>query len=236
MSTLLRQMMEDSPAGLWTLEEQSGTSFADATGHNLVGTGTGLTMAYGPIFGSTMYPRWDADADNVQIANNALLNPTTAITLETCYSDEAFPVSTERPLIHKAFTSHVAPYYQYNWTLYRPASGTTYQFSFYMANAGGLTNTAANLPLYTIGRHHAAVTWDGANVRYYLDGSQVDTDKPQAGAMVTYATPLRLGSYTNVAIGWRGQLGYSAVYGSALSAARIKAHYQAAIRSGVMVG
>jgi len=77
--------------------------------------------------------------------------------------------------------------------------------------------------------HHAAGTYDGANVRLYVDGAEV-TNQALAGGAVNSGggAKLRLGNYANSGAAFNGALDEMAIYATALSAVRVKAHYDAA--------
>jgi hypothetical protein len=79
--------------------------------------------------------------------------------------------------------------------------------------------------------HHVAVTWDGATIRQYIDGAQVD-ERPLAGALARQATGLGIGCRSVTAAGdsgagasFQGLLDEVAIYSRAWSAQEILSYY-----------
>jgi hypothetical protein len=80
--------------------------------------------------------------------------------------------------------------------------------------------------------NHVAATWDGATIRFYINGVAAGIASA-SGTLSTYTTPVDLGTYENLrgsgsSYFWGGTLDEVAVYATALSAARISSHYSAA--------
>jgi Concanavalin A-like lectin/glucanases superfamily len=78
--------------------------------------------------------------------------------------------------------------------------------------------------------HHVVGTYDGTNMRVYADGSLVGGPTAPTGGSVTIgSTLLTIGAAVGVSFFQTGSLDEVAVYTTALSAARITAHYNAGI-------
>lgn len=106
--------------------------------------------------------------------------------------------------------------------------------TFLLAIEGGnitgfLGNTAGNKitgPALVAGtRYHVAMTYDGANLKIYVNGGIVGT-QARTGSIGTSASALRIG-YAGLGR-YDGKVAGVALYNSALSAARVLAHAQAA--------
>lgn len=244
MSALLQQMKQDAPGVLYLLDEASGNA-KDYGSLGLDATPTGITYQYASLLGSPRM-RWDSDTDKVVSAAStaAAINPTNALTLVAFYRDEAWATGAERPLIHKAFTSHVAPFYEYNFTMYRQPGGN-YQPVLYVSIGGTLrdstTGTVTTIPGYAIGDHMAVAQWNGTagTMQFFIDGEPLAAAASITGGVgssTAYNTPVVIGNYGNVNQGWRGMIGPAGVYTSLLSADRIKSIWKTALRHGVMVG
>lgn len=79
--------------------------------------------------------------------------------------------------------------------------------------------------------HHLCLTWDGSNIRLYGDGALVAGPTALAGTIAASTASLAyLGGYTigpGTVAGAYGTYDEVAIYDTALSAARVLAHYQA---------
>lgn len=75
--------------------------------------------------------------------------------------------------------------------------------------------------------HHAVLTWDGTTMRCYLDGTQIGATA--LAALNTTSTTLAVGtqSQTGFPNPFTGTVDEVAVYGTALSAGRVLAHFNA---------
>ena len=92
-----------------------------------------------------------------------------------------------------------------------------------LTGTGQITSPSA---LTTGVAHHVAVTWNGTTLTLYLDGSSVGTSTP--GSLTIPSTPtFNIGANTAPGAFFTGQIDEPAFYGSALSAARITAHFNA---------
>ncbi len=78
--------------------------------------------------------------------------------------------------------------------------------------------------------YHVVGTYDGTTQRLYVNGAQVSSAALTGAASVT-TSGLRIGSWDGNGEFFSGTVDEPAVYGSALSAARVRAHYDAATTS-----
>lgn len=84
---------------------------------------------------------------------------------------------------------------------------------------GAIPNVNSSAALNDGNPHHIAVTYDGANLKMYVDGVLDDTEATSV-TIPTSVQDIQLGTMT-------GHLDEVAIYGTALSAARITAHFAA---------
>jgi hypothetical protein len=76
--------------------------------------------------------------------------------------------------------------------------------------------------------HHLAMTYDGTTLRLYVDGVERGTPSTAvSGALVTSNTPFHVASISGTDAGCDYRVDEAAYYHTALSAARIEAHYEA---------
>jgi hypothetical protein len=93
--------------------------------------------------------------------------------------------------------------------------------------AGGIVTITHTATLNNGAWHHVAVTYDGTNLVFYIDGAPVKTTAMSSPAGA--ATPIRIGCnwVGSPAAVWNGQIDEAAFYSTALSAAQIAAHVAA---------
>jgi RHS repeat-associated protein len=222
-------VLADNPAAFWRLNESStAAAAADSTGHGNNGSyGGGVSV------GTTSVPvttetdtaaTFNGSTGYVSAPNSSSLNPTAAITLEAWVKPSA---SVTQPIILKSFTSHNPPYYQYG--LFQNGSGIRMDLALggtqVSANSGGVSLTIGSW-------NYVVATWDGLTIRFYINGSAAGTASA-GGTLSSYATPVDLATYENLRTSgsfyfWGGGLDEVAIYSTALTAARISAHYSTA--------
>lgn len=221
--------MADNPAAYWRLGEASGTSAADettnantATYHNSPTLGVAGALADGNPAVSL-----DGNDDHASAPNTSTLNHGSALTLEAWVKPTAGAFGSPKPIVLKSFTSHTSPFYQYGLFLYD--DGSTKLIRFAIANGGAWAPVDKWGATWAYGTwNHVVGTWDGATARIYLNGTQVHSQS-RSGAIPSYSTALTIGCYENLpktsAYCFKGLVDEVAVYGSAISAARVQAHY-----------
>ena len=203
----------------WWRMEGNGLDAVGAN-HGALNGGVGFTNG---MVGQAL--NLDGVDDYLEVPNAPALNPTNQITVEAWYRapGSAWAGSGNDPIVDKAFSSHSWPYYQYHLGV--DAAGRAFSFS---VGAGGnycLASTANGA--WTYGNwYHLAGTYDGSQVRLYVNGVLAGTT-PASGLMTDYGTPLRIGRYVNASAYLRGVVDELSLYNRALSAAEILAIYQA---------
>jgi RHS repeat-associated protein len=233
-------VLADGPKGYWRLGESGGSSAADSSANG----GSGA-IAGGVVFsaGSVTPERdtamaFDGASATISVPSSAALNMITALTMETwVYMSSVPPVFTN--LIDKN-----------SYNQYRLGIDTTGapKASLQLTN-GSLNNYVDNCPggaapaALTMNRwHHIAYTFSGSagTVAMYVDGVQVcqstqtNNGNPLSAynTLVTSSAALVLGRDTAGTGYLNGRLDEVAVYGTALPAGRMLAHYQASIFGG----
>jgi len=212
----------DSPSIFWRLGESSGIAgAADASGNGHPGAYASTGVAYS--------------------VTGALVNDTnTAVTLDGVAgavqetSGAGAPVGSSARSLEvwfKTSTATAQPLFNYG------TSGLLSQFAVYLAGnqvqiKDGtdplLTFTAAS-SLADGAWHHLVVTYDGAtSIAVYVDGAAVSSAQATSGTLATVLdlTGLEVGR-DNAAGFFNGTLDEAAIYSSALSAAKVSAHFAA---------
>jgi hypothetical protein len=214
VSAYAAAVTEDSPVGYWRLGESSGPTAVDETASN-DGTYTG-----GPVLGQSGAIADDPDTavlfdgtdDCVVVDDDPALDVGDTFTLEAWIKRGS--IGGEQAILSKG-----------------PGS-----FLFWFVDTGTLRLTRQDVAHVvdstaaitdTDTWHHVAATKDGSTVLLYIDGVDV-TGSVTDSTMVDTAHPLNIARRSNTEnIEFPGLIDEVAVYDSALSGARIAAHYAA---------
>jgi hypothetical protein len=210
-------VMADSPRGYWRLGEASGLVAADQTSNSIAGSYlNGVALGrQGAVGGDPNTAiALDGTNDTVRVPNAAALNSSGAMSLEAWIRPSPLP-ATSATLARKEGQYLV----RLTW------NGAV---TFRLWKGSGLTEVTT--PAGAIGGgswSHLAVTWDGATMRVYVGGTLRASGPLAAPANVT-TQDLYLGSSYNSYDYLAAAVDEVAVYGAALPAARVQAHYAAA--------
>lgn len=117
--------------------------------------------------------------------------------------------------------------------------GSTGRFSFQIGLEGGASPVGFSAQSFGFGSfHHLALTWDGSNLRGYVDGN-LETELAVGPATIEYSSaPVSIGGHSNVNGGVRGfdgQIDEVGIYDRALSAAEIAALFHAGTGSSSVI-
>jgi len=201
---------DDGAAGLiaaYGFNEASGTTVTDSSGNNLTGTISGATRTTVSRSGQAL--SFDGVNDWVTVNDAAVLD-VTRVTIEawvrpTTLSGWRSVVMKESPtgLAYALYAYDNAP---------RPAG---------YVSIGGidrevLGTAAPALNAWT----HLAITYDGANMRIYVNGVQA-ASRAQTGNIAVTASPLRIGGNGPWGEYFAGQIDDVRIYNRALTAAEI---------------
>ncbi len=198
----------------------------------LVTNGPSNSPGAGNNGGSALFPS-TATASLVNIATGGsaqppILQPTAAITVEGWHRPNVCTTGSVKQVL-ACYGTDASSLAAYN--LYHSGSTASNHVFAFSINIGGTLKTAtASLPALVVGTtYHAAGTYDGVNVRIYVNGVLQGTTAA-TGAIAYNA----LGGY-GLALGndpsltdanLQGYLDETAIYNYALSATRIAYHYR----------
>jgi hypothetical protein len=199
------------PPGLvaaFGFDEASGTTALDASGNGNVGQISGATRVPGGRFGGGL--SFNGTSNLVSVADAATLDLTNGITLEAWVQPTA--VSGWQTAILKEGTSGLAYALYANENPVGPAG--------YVSISGDKSVTGAGtLPLNAWS--HIAMTYDGANMRLYLNGVQAGV-RAQTGSTAVTTGMLRIGGNAVWGEYFAGLIDEVRVYNRALTAAEVQ--------------
>jgi len=145
----------------YKFDETSGTTAADSSGNGNIGALTnmaGTEWTTGKVGGALDF---DGTNDYVRVADHSSLNPTNNITFSAWINQSSFPHSWNEILM-KYESPQVAGYEIYVSGSGRPRVG--------MALNGVKTSLDAITAIQTQKWYHVAGTYDGAEIKLYIDG------------------------------------------------------------------
>ena len=230
--TYVETVLQDKPVAFWQLNETSGTVAKDSSGNGNNGT-------YAQDFSLGQPPLASGLPVCVQITSTAgfIAGPSSPVNLpvgNSPYTLECWASSLEP---ESYYTSTGAPLLGFG------GYGTDYAVNAlkFMANSANNGNGFTNYwwaedlgPTETCNQnttYYIAATFDGTTRRLYVNGTLIASDNP-TNHNVTTASNLTIGSPNSSQNTTQSLVGYVsnvAIYNTALSAARIQAHYNAGI-------
>lgn len=209
-------VLSDNPVSYWRLGESSGAVAADELGVNngtYAASGVALGGA-GAIASDTNTAATFSGTSGVSIPDSASLHFSSAMTFEVWVN----PTTTGR-IATKSATG--GP----DWFLNLETGN---KFRFAVADTGFVNHFSpfsAAVALYSW--HHVAGVYDGAHVRLYVDSVE---QTPATAASITINNNNGALQLAETGGSLAGTIDEVAVYNTALSAARILAHYQDGVK------
>jgi chitodextrinase len=200
-----------APSGLvgaWAFGEGTGTTTADASGSGNVGTVTGAGWSTQGRYGNAL--SFNGTNSVVRVASAASLNLTSGMTL-SAWVRPAASQSGWRTILQRQADAYFLN--ASNDSPMRPSGGGTVG-----GNIRFISGTTAN-PLNTW--THVALTYDGAALRLYVNGTQVATGAA-TGAIQTTTNPLWIGGNSPYGEYFQGLIDEVRVYNRALTQADIQ--------------
>jgi hypothetical protein len=205
------EVLADNPVSYWRLGEAAGTTADDELGVN-AGTyvGTITLGATGALTGdSNTAVDFDPSDSVITVADSASLDVGDVFTLEAWVNRDGV-VGSAGGIISKQFNGYAI----------EDIGSGTWRFSH--DGVGTLTTATSDIP--STGWHHLVATKNGATINVYLDGVDV-TGATTDSTIVDNASTLWIGRSGQGR--WYGKIDEVAIYDTALSGARVAAHYAA---------
>jgi hypothetical protein len=207
------------PVAAYSFNAGSGNTVADSSGNNNNGTRSGATWTTAGKYGGAL--SFDGVNDRINISDSNSLDLTTAMTLEAWVRPET--VSGWRTVVLKERTGHL------NYALYGSTSSGKPSGEITRSNGSREVTGTAALPLNTW--THLATTYDGANLRLFVNGNQVAIFAT-TGNILTSSGSLRIGGNAVWGEYFGGLIDEVRIYNRALTAAEIQADMNAPLASG----
>jgi hypothetical protein len=202
-------------------DEESGSTARDSSGFANHGSISGATRVSGGKHGKAM--RFDGSNDIVTVADSASLDLKTGMTLEAWVRPTA--LSTYRPVIVKTRGSSSFSYMLYAHDETKRPSG------WIRTSADRTTNSTAALPTSTWS--HIAVTYDGASLRFFVNGVQ-NRSKAFTGSLAVGTGSLRIGGAGVWSEWFKGDLDDIRIWNKPLSASQITTEMTVDAKGGAM--
>ena len=194
----------------YAFNEASGITTADISGNNNTGTLTnGPTRTAAGKFGAAV--SFDGVNDHVLVPASASLNLTTAMTLEA-WVNPSVTLSSWKAILQKEQDAY---FLTASSDQNQPASGFT------LSTGACCTITKATAALVPNTWTHVAATYDGTQLRMYINGMPVSST-PDTGTIQTTTTPLRIGGNTYGSEFFQGLIDEVRIYNRALTQAEIQ--------------
>jgi hypothetical protein len=226
----LHEAISDQPAGLWLLNETSGTQARDLSGNDLHGTYTGsLTLASAPVNGYSPGKVPDFTGGYVDLPNNTLFSADHGVgfatrdqlTIESWFNADS--LSAAEMLLAK----HL------EWNIRLESNGSITWFVVNTASNALMETDSAAGAIVTGNRYQVVGVYNHTipKIETFKNGSSINNSTSVSGS-----TPSQNGN--NPQVGRRsdgggnvfdGRLGFVAIYPSALNSTRISAHYTAGL-------
>ena len=241
-------VQSQQPVGYWRLNETAQPPVLPMSATNrgsLAAAGNGDILGGavrgqpGALTGSsdTSYgfsnPGWVVGyfGSHVDVAYNAALNPNGPFTVEFWAKPNSAPPDLFSPVCALDATQNNGSSRE-GYLFYIDGPGSRWQFR--MGGPNGYGNNSAIGGTFTAGAwHHIVGVYDGSSMFLYVNGAQAATVPVAAGSFVPNGTqPFRIGATTIPNRTFDGSIDEVAFYGSALSAATVKAHFDAATTNG----
>ena len=207
------EVLIDKPVGYWRMGDVSGATAVDSSGNVLNGTyiGSPQLNVPSPLIGDTSTAaQYNGTNQYATVADNDLLDPGDTLSIDGWIYTGTIGASV-RSIIDKGVGGYFLV--EFAGLIIMGKNGGNN-----IANSGGGANLVANT------WYHVAATKAGGTTRIYVNGVDV-TAAGTPDTIVATASPLLLGAITGPGDFWTGRLKDIALYSAALSAARIKAHY-----------
>jgi hypothetical protein len=216
----------DAPVAWWRLGESSGTAVADTTGHGHTGVYSNVTLGVPGAIAcdkNTAAKFTGSLGSQVSVPRHPALEPASSLTVEAWFQQNGTP--TLYSMVVWYGDTNVAPWG--SWGFERQDTNPNI---FTALIASDPTEAWADLSGIAVDTwYHAAFTYDGANLRSYVNGVMTGINDTTGKIRYDGVHGMIMGSSSPGYNVFNGLIDEVAVYDKVLSAARLLAHYQAGV-------
>jgi hypothetical protein len=220
-------VLADQPAGYYRLDDASAGRMVDSSGHGFHGSygpgvalrAPGLLATSSDLAASFPGGTWNAD-HYAHVPPHALLNPTAALSIEAWFRQPVVS-GVDRP----ALVSYGETLGGVAYALVLDPNGRI-DFELGLNGAATVLETEAVPQIGAL--YHVVATYDGTRKAIYLNG-RLDSSAPAQGDIEAYPGPHGLGigaADDGTRMVFLGTIDEVAIYGTALSAAQVAAHFR----------
>jgi hypothetical protein len=216
-TTYSQEVTADTPVSWWRLGEASGTTAADARNANPGTFVNGPTLGAASLLGSDSANKavsFDGVNDHVLVPSSTSLRLGSPLSLEAWIKPTSIPATG-------SFASVLTKADSYSLQF----NGPRLEFTVMQSGARKRLQAAAGAVVAGT-KYHVVGTYDGTTQRLYLNGAQV-ASVALTGPATANGNSLYIASWNGGSEFAQGTIDEVAIYPTALSAARVLAHYNA---------
>jgi hypothetical protein len=210
--------------GAWGFEDGAGTTATDSSGRGLNGTVADATWTAAGRFGGAL--AFNGTNSWVTVADNAALDLTTGMTLEAWVKPGALAGWTTVMMKERGTAGLGYALYASDNAGQPPAA-----YVYRNADVSALGTSALAIGAWT----HLSTTYDGANLRLYVNGALVRT-RAVTGSLPNTANPFRIGGNGVWGEYFNGVIDEVRVYNRALTQTEIQSDMGAAVSPAPAAG
>ena len=211
----------------WSFDSALGNTYYDVTGHgyNALASGAGLSLVPGVIGNALSCP---SGGFEITVANSKDSFVFKTFTVESWYYANSIPTNGQLKILN---FDYVASGVRNGWTLCIVEQGYA-DFTLSSQDGNTWVNAQSVTALAPNKWYHIAGSYDGSNVRIYVNGV-LENSVPYSGGVIAPGIDARLGCQRimdgTVRFFANGKIDELKVYNYALSSAAIQSHYNAII-------
>lgn len=214
------EVLADSPVAYWRLGDGSGTTAADSSGNSRPTTWDAAPTYVSGLLVGDSNGAVNPNSHFASLADAAWMHDS-ALTVEAWVNYTTVVASAG--IVDKYGGGGVG---QSRFLFYTPSS----KFTFLIRDNVGDKSASSSATISTGTTYHVVGTCDGTNVKLYVNGSLIST--VACGPLATGTAAMLIGKTGFNSAFTNGVIDEVAIYGTALSATRIAAHYTAGTTSG----
>ena len=217
------EVLADSPVARWKLDETTGTTAVDSVAGNN-GTYAGATLNQAPLINAGTAVLFSGSGSGITVPDATALDLGSAFTLRAWVKTSS--AATHQTLYEKGQSGSTWPSY---WL--RILAGGTVSCEVRSGNADTSKAVATTAVTVNDGARHMidAVFVGSSTLKIYIDGVERASVSHSIASAWNTAAALYIGTRYGGGEAYAGVLDELAMFATALSAARISAHYNAGL-------